>query len=99
MGVTIRKRAGGSWYVFVNHDGQRKAKCVGSRTAAEEVKRQLEARLALGDLGFMAERPKHSFETFSRAWLAHHAKLQLKPSTYRSYEQILRVHICRALGR
>ena len=41
MGITIRKR-GGKWYVFVNHNGLRKAKCVGvSRKTAEEVRRQL----------------------------------------------------------
>jgi integrase len=38
--------------VFVNYHGCRKAKCVGaSRQVAEEVRRQLDARLALGDLG------------------------------------------------
>jgi hypothetical protein len=48
MGVKIRKR-GGKWYVFVNYHGRRKAKCVGaSRELAEQVRRQLEAKLALG---------------------------------------------------
>ena len=47
MGVKIRKR-GGRWYVFVNYRGRRKSKCVGSREAAEHVRRQLEAKLALG---------------------------------------------------
>ena len=52
MGVKIRKR-GGKWYVFVNYHGRRKARCVGtSRQLAEQVKRQLEAKLALGDMGF-----------------------------------------------
>jgi hypothetical protein len=51
MGVKIRKR-GGKWYVFVNYHGRRKAKCVGSsRELAEQVRRQLEAKLALGDVG------------------------------------------------
>ena len=48
MGVKVRKR-GGKWYVLVNYHGRRKAKCVGSREAAEQVRRQLEAKLALGD--------------------------------------------------
>jgi hypothetical protein len=55
MGVKIRKR-GGKWYVFVNYHGRRKARCVGtSRQLAEQVKRQLEAELALGDMGFLAD--------------------------------------------
>ena len=42
MGVKVRQK-GGKWYVFMNHQGQRKAKCVGdSKKAAEEVKRKLE---------------------------------------------------------
>ena len=54
MGVTIRKK-GGRWYVFVNYEGKRKAKCVGTRAAAEKVKTVLEAKLALGDLGIMSD--------------------------------------------
>jgi hypothetical protein len=58
MGVKIRKR-GGKWYVFVNYHGRRKAKCVGSsRELAEQVRRQLEAKLALGDLGFLSGSPE-----------------------------------------
>ena len=43
MGVRIRKKDG-KWYVFINHQGKRKARCIGdSKRAAEEVKRKLEA--------------------------------------------------------
>jgi hypothetical protein len=48
MSVKVRKK-GGKWYVFVHYQGKRKAKCVGTRAAAEQVKRALEAKLALGD--------------------------------------------------
>ncbi len=62
MGVKIRKR-NGSWYVFVDYCGRRKAKCVGSRSAAQKVKAKLEARLALGDLGFFP--PSANYSPFS----------------------------------
>jgi hypothetical protein len=68
MGVKIRKR-GGKWYVFVNYHGRRKAKCVGaSRQVAEQVKRQLEAKLALGDLGFLtqSESRVQTFDAYAR---------------------------------
>ena len=53
MGVKIRQKSG-KWYVFINHQGRRKAKCVGdSKRAAEEVKRKLEAKLTLGDVGLL----------------------------------------------
>lgn len=57
MGVRVRQK-GGKWYVFINHHGQRKAKCVGdSKKAAEAVRTKLEARLTLGDLGILDAAP------------------------------------------
>jgi integrase len=100
MGVTIRKK-NSRWYVFVNHNGHRKAKCVGSsRSAAEQVKRMLEAKLALGDLGFMSgsDDDVPTFATYSDRWLKEHAALQCKPSTRRNYEQLLRLHITPRFG-
>jgi integrase len=88
MGVKIKKR-GGKWYVFVNYHGRRKAKCVGSsRQLAEQVKRQLEAKLALGDLGFLADKPTLTFREYAERWLKTDAK-RSKESTvnfYREYQ-------------
>src|SRR5579862_631843 len=99
MSVKIRKK-GGKWYVFVHYQGRRKAKCVGTRAAAEQVKRTLEARLALGDLGFLQtdalEVP--TFEDYSAAWLKNYVDVERKASTYRSYEQLLRLHITPRFG-
>ena len=95
MGVSVRKK-GGKWYVFVNHGGRRKARCVGeSRAAALEVKRVLEARLALGDTAFVkgTAARSQSFSEFARNWLDQYAALECKRSTYRSYEQLLRLHV------
>jgi integrase len=90
MGVKIRKR-GGKWYVFVNYHGRRKAKCVGSsRELAEQVRRQLEAKLALGDLGFLSDSPEEpAFAPYAEKWLKTDA-LRCKPSTvdfYRDYQE------------
>ena len=80
MGVKIRKLLG-KWYVFVNYHGRRKAKCVGaSREIAEQVRRQVEAKLALGDLGFVAENSGLTFEQHSQKWLQQQAEVELKPS-------------------
>jgi integrase len=50
MGVKLRLK-GSKWFVFINHKGQRKAKCVGTdKRVAEEVRRRLEAKLVLGDV-------------------------------------------------
>src|SRR5437588_8002037 len=93
MGVKIRKR-GGKWYVFVNYHGRRKAKCVGtSRELAEQVRRQLEAKLALGDLGFLQEADRVTFGTYADRWLKQHAELHCKPSTISGYRGVLRLHV------
>ena len=54
MGVRIRQKDG-KWYVFINHHGRRKAKCVGDKRAAEAAKRKLEAKLTLRD--FKLDKP------------------------------------------
>src|SRR5260370_10799632 len=98
MGVKIRKR-GGKWYVFVNYHGRRKAKCVGSsREVAEQVRRHLEAKLALGDVGFLVEASGLTFEQYSQRWLREHAEVELKPSTVASYAQLLRLYVLPRFG-
>jgi integrase len=95
MGVTIRKK-NGSWYVFVNHKGQRKAKCVGeSRAAAVEVKRVLEAKLALGDIGVFgdADSQMPTFGDYADLWLKDYARMECKASTADGYEGVLRQYL------
>jgi len=93
MGVKIRKR-GGKWYVFVNYHGRRKAKCVGaSRELAEQVRRQLEAKLALGDLGFLQDDESITFGKYADRWLKQHAELHCKLSTVNGYKAVLRLHV------
>jgi integrase len=51
MGVKLQKRKG-KWYLFIHYNGKRKAKCLGTdRKLAESIRRQVEAKLVLGDLG------------------------------------------------
>ncbi len=99
MGVTIRKKAG-KWYVFVNYHGHRKAKCIGaSRSAAEQVKRALEARLALGDLGFIAEQDAvPTFADYSDKWVRQYAEIACKPSTVVGYRGVLRLYLLPKFG-
>jgi integrase len=72
----------------MNYHGRRKAKKVGTREAAEKVKRELEARLALGDVGCLSE-PKHepTLAAYVEKWLRTDAQ-RCKASTidfYRGY--------------
>src|SRR5439155_19422792 len=98
MGVKIRKKLG-KWYVFVNYHGRRKAKCVGSsRQLAEEVRRQLEARLALGDLGFLVEPQSITFGEYATKWLQQHVELHCKPSTLKGYQGVLKLYLLPRFG-
>jgi hypothetical protein len=94
MGVKIRNRDG-KLYVFVNHNGHRKSKCVGSsRAAAEQVKRVLEAKLALGDIGIFAkEASMPMFDGYGNQWLRDYARIECKTSTADGYERVLRQYL------
>ena len=94
MGVKLRKR-GSKWYVFVNYQGRRKAKCVGtSRQIAEQVRRQLEAKLTLGDLGFLTEKdPAPTFDSYADHWIKHYARIECKTSTADGYDGVLRKYL------
>jgi len=85
MGVKVRKR-NGAWWVFIDHHGIRKAKKIGTREAAQKVKRELEARLALGETGCLSQpKPEHTFSTYAEQWLRTDA-LRCKPSTVEFYK-------------
>jgi len=47
MAVKIRER-NKKWWVFIDHHGKRKAKCVGSKRAAQQVAEKIQAKLTLG---------------------------------------------------
>src|SRR5574337_1526779 len=89
MGVTVRQK-GDKWYVFITHQGRRKAKAVGDKKAAQDVASKLRAKLALGD--FQMEEPERplTFKEFGYRWLEAYAKLHCRPSTYQSYRRLLR---------
>jgi len=95
MGVILRKQRG-KWFVFVNHNGRRKAMCVGSsKASAEQVKRILEAKLALGDIGMFEETESQipTFDLYADRWLKEYAGLECKSSTIDGYKGVLRNYL------
>jgi integrase len=100
MGVKIHKR-GGKWYVSVNYRGRRKSKCVGSREAAEQVRRVLDAKLALGDLTVLdsdAGKIPH-FDVYADRWLKDYARIECKTSTADGYEGVLKQYLRPRFGK
>ena len=99
MGVKIRQKDG-KWYVFINHKGKRKAKCIGdSKRAAEEVKRKLEARLMLGELDLLDDKPKMpTFQEYAEAWLEQYVTVACKRSSHRVLRGIVHNHLIPDFG-
>ena len=99
MGVKVREKDG-KWYVFINHQGKRKAKCVGdSKKAALEVKRKLEAKLTLGDFTLLDDKPKvPTFREYADQWVEQHVTVACKLSSQRVIRCIVRNHLVPYFG-
>ncbi len=100
MGVKVRKPKGHtSWCVVIDHEGHRKTKAVGSREAAERVKREIEARLALGTAApLQAEKPRPpTVAEYSTGWIKNLSH-ERKPSTAGFYGQYLRLYVLPRFG-
>ncbi len=102
MGVKVRERPEGSgiWWIFVDHQGNRKAKKIGrDKKLAKEAARKIEAKLALGDMGIMEEQPKAPmFKEYAETWLHGYVKGLRRQSTFERYQDVLRRHIYPDLG-
>jgi integrase len=97
MGAKLKK-VHGAWYLYVDHQGKRKCKKIGlDRRIAEAVRRQVEAKLALGDLaifGATDHAPRMPmFGTYADQWLKEYARIECKTSTTDGYEGVLRNYL------
>jgi integrase len=99
MGVQVRQKDC-KWYMFINHQGKRKAKCVGSdKRLALQVKKQLEAKLTLGDMGLLKDEPKTVlFRDYAEQYLETYATRALKPSSQRAACYIIKNHLVPVFG-
>ena len=98
MAVKVRERKD-KWWVFIDHNGHRKAKCVGDRRSAIQVAEKIRAKLALGEFGFVGDRDRRPFDTYFRNWLETYVRGNCKPSTYACYETAFRVYLAPAFGQ
>jgi Phage integrase, N-terminal SAM-like domain len=100
MGMKVRKR-GAKWYVLVDYHGRRKSKCVGSREAAEQVRRQVEAKLAFGDLSVLdaPDDKKPTFDKYADGWLKNCVQIECKTSTAQGYAGVLEQYLRPRFGK
>jgi integrase len=99
MACKLRKLKG-RWYLAIDHKGQRKTKVMGSsRSVAEDVRRKVEARLALGDLGMLGSESDYpTFDDYTKRWFTQHVDLHLKASSGANYRQHLRLYVSPTFG-
>ena len=101
MAVNVRywKRA---WWVFINHQGTRKAKRVGvgesGKKAAKQVAQQIQARLVLGQASFDSHKTGVTFDSYSETFLQRIQHTR-KPSTHEAYQQTLTCNIKPMIGK
>ena len=100
MGVKLRERRPGEWWLYVDHQGKRFAKKLGhDKRQAAAIRREVERRLAAGDLGIG---PTEAPTTPTLAEYADHflttIEHTLKYTTYTDYEISFRRRILPALG-
>lgn len=103
MGVKIREKKPGEWWIFVNYKGKRTSRKVGTREAAVKSQKQIEARLTLQQ--FSVEPPKRredqppTYEEYATLWLDGQIKALRRLSTHDRYKEALTRHIFPAIGR
>src|SRR5713101_5673807 len=92
MAVKVKQHKG-KWWVFIDHKGKRKAKCVGSKQAAETAARKIEAKLTLGDFTLLDDKPQRPFDAYFHTWLDTYVKAHCKERTCDLYEAAFRLYL------
>jgi integrase len=100
MSVIAREKVKGSgiWWLFVNHNGERKSKKVGTDKAeAMRLAKILTGKLAAGDFGVFEDRQDvKTVKEYADIWLSTTVISDLKASTQSDYRSIVRRHVKRA---
>jgi integrase len=101
MGVKVREKNPGEWWLYINHDGKRKSKKIGKdKKLAIEAARKIEAKLTLGDVGITEKADRvPTFEEYAESWLDNYGATAIKYSTLESYRNELRNHIMPVFGK
>lgn len=97
MAIKVKEKVKGSgiWWIFINHNGQRKSKKIGrDKRLAQKVADTIEAKLTLGEFNMDDEEAKVStFGEYAKRWQKYTIPAICKPSTVRDYEGLLKNHI------
>ena len=78
--------------------GKRKQQWVAVQGTRKQAETKLTELLAQADSGGYIKRTKRTAGDFLGQWLDTYASIQVRPTTYRRYEQIIRKHLVPTLG-
>ncbi len=91
MGVKIRQWKG-AWWIFIDHQGMRKAKRIGvgepAKKAAKQAAQQIQARLALGQPAFQSQKSGMTLERYAAVFLERIEHTR-KHTTFDDYKKLL----------
>lgn len=96
MGVTVKFHKN-SWWIFINHNGRRRAKKVGDRVTALDVARKIRQEIVESDFSLSKTDQGPLLRAYATKWLDD-GKTVLKWSTQRFYKGHLENHILPTLG-
>jgi integrase len=99
MGVKLKERRPGEWWLYIDHNGKRKAKKVGDKQAAVQAAKKIQAQLVLGDFDMKTRKAVPSFGNYCELWLADYIKATKRTTTYQRYKGIYENHVKSALGK
>ena len=104
MGFTVQEKPKGSgvWHVVRHFDGRKQSWKIGPKAKAEQVARELRARMLFREHG-LERKPEAekgvSFRDCALLWMETFVKPTKKQSTARGYESILKLHLLPEFGR
>src|SRR5439155_11985093 len=101
MGVKVREKPKGSgvYWIFINQDKKRTSRRVGSKDAAEKVRKTIEAKLTLGEAPLPKDKPPApTLSSYYEGLKETDLAMALRESTADSYETSFRLHILPELG-
>lgn len=102
MAVKVREKPPGSgvWWIFIDHQGKRKAKKVGKdKRLAMEAAKKIEAKLTLGEPLVREKEEAPAFREYAETWITVNVPATCKPSTLRDYQCIMERHVLPVFGR
>jgi integrase len=98
MGVSVREKKPGEWWVFISRQGKRTSRKIGTdKKTAMEVAKKIEAKLVLTDFHLAQREKVPTFKEYAEQWLETYIKATKRLSTYRRYREVLK-HVYPDIG-